>query len=64
MTGLYTDPCHIEGIGLGIILREEKMVSSSSVDQQDMRVKVLLHIVFACKFAPNYNKVNTAMYAK
>ena len=58
MTGLQTVPCHIAGMGLGIVFLEEKIVSNSLIDRQDMRVKDFIHMALAYKCAPKY------MYAK
>ena len=58
MTGLQTVPCHIAGMGRGIALLEEKIVSNRLIDQYDRRWKDFIHIVLACKCALKY------MYAK
>ena len=38
----------------GIVLLEEKLVSNSPIDWQDMFVKDFIHIALACKRALNY----------
>ena len=64
MTGLQTVPYRIAGMGLNIVLLEEKIVSNSPTDRQGMRIKDFTHRALACKFHPNYNKVGKAKYAK
>ena len=43
MTSLQTVPCHIAGM-LAFVLLEEKMVSNSLIDLQNLLVKALIHI--------------------
>ena len=57
MTNLQTVPCHIAGMGSGIVLLDEKIVSNCTRDRQDMWVKDFIHIALDCKCAPNYNQV-------
>ena len=46
MTGLQTVPCHIADMVSGIVLLDEKIVSNSLRDRQDMPVKdFILHSV-------------------
>ena len=35
MAGLQTVPCHIAGMGLGIVSLEDKIVFDSLIDRQD-----------------------------
>ena len=51
MTSLQSVPCHNAGMGSGIVLLEEKIVSNSPVDRQDMWIKDFIHIALACKCA-------------
>ena len=44
MTSLQTVPCHYYG---GIVLLEEKIVSNSPLDLQDMWMKDFIHTVLA-----------------
>ena len=46
---LQTVPCYIAGMGLGIVLLEEKIISKSLRDRQDIWVKKIIHIALACK---------------
>ena len=46
--------CHDQQYSEGIVLLEEKNVSNSPIDWQDMWVKDFLHIALACKYASNY----------
>ena len=38
----------------GIVLLEEKIVSNSLINLQDMWVKYFIYIALACKWPPNY----------
>ena len=58
MTGLQTVPCHIAGMGLDIVLLEDKIVSYSLIERQDMRLRDFIHMVLTYKSVPKY------MYAK
>ena len=53
MTGLQTVPCHIADMVSGIVLLEEKIVSNSLRDRQDMPVKDFIHIALGRKCALN-----------
>ena len=53
-----TVPCHIAGMGLDIVLLEDKIVSNSLIERQDMRLRDFIHMVLVCRCAPKY------MYAK
>ena len=46
MIDLQTVPCHIAGMGLGIVLLEDKIVSNSLIDRQDMRVTNFIHMPY------------------
>ena len=50
--------------GVGVILLEEKIISNSPSDEQDMQVNDFIQVALACMCAPNYNQVGTAKYAK
>ena len=54
MTSLQTVPCNIAGMWSSIVLLEEKIVSNSLIDWQDMRVKDFIHMALAFKCAPKY----------
>ena len=54
MTGLQRVPGHIAGMGLGIVLLEDIIVSNSLIDRQNMRVKDFIHMALAYKCAPKY----------
>ena len=54
MTALQTVPWHIAGMGLGIVLLEDKIVSHSLIDWQDMRVKDFIQMTLSYKCAPKY----------
>ena len=54
MTDLQTVPCHIAGMGLGIVLLEDQIVSNSLINQQDMQVKDFIHMALAYKCTPKY----------
>ena len=58
MTGLQTVPCHIVGMGLGIVYLVDKIASNSLLDRQDVQMKDNTHKIFACECVPKY------MYAK
>ena len=49
MTSLQTVPCHIAGRYAGIVLLEEKIVSNSLINLQEMWVKEFIYIMLACK---------------
>ena len=49
MTSLQTIPCHIADLHAGIVLLEEKIVSNSPINLQDMWVNDFINIVLACK---------------
>ena len=53
MTGLLTVPCHIADMVLDIVLLEEKIVSNSRKDRQDIPVKDFIHIALGGKCALN-----------
>ena len=54
MTCLQTIPSLIAGIGLGVVLLEDKIVFNSLIDRQDMRVKGFIHMALAYKCALKY----------
>ena len=47
MTDLRTVPYHIAVMGLAVVLLEDKIISNSLIDCQDMRVKDFIHMASA-----------------
>ena len=45
---------NVVGMGSGIDLLEEKIVSKSWIDRQKMWVKDFIQVALACKCVPNY----------
>ena len=58
ITDLQTVPCHIAGMGLHIVLLEDKIVCYSRIERQGMRLRDFIHM------ALTYKSVPKSMYAK